>query len=200
MPYESSESSSGATAISLVASLQARDEQGWERFVYIYGPLIYSWCRKAGVAEADAGDLLQQILGKIHVSISSFHKSSPADTFRGWLATITRHAIVDFFRKQRQHAVGAGGTEAWQQLNNIPAQVDLSSESQDQNVRELALRAFQVIESELPEQSRRLLELTVFEEKSAAEAAQILGMTPSAVRKAKSRMLRKLREMLGEFD
>ena len=55
----------------------------------------------------------------------------------------------------------------------------------------------ELIRSEFTEQYQQVWKLTVEEGLKAPEAAKRLGMTPVAVRVAKSRILKRLREELG---
>ena len=41
------------------------DESAWERFVDIYGGLIFSWCGRYGASPEDCSDLLQEVLLKV---------------------------------------------------------------------------------------------------------------------------------------
>ena len=38
------------------------DQLAWEEFVDQYGPMIYHWCRRWGLQDADAKDVTQQVL------------------------------------------------------------------------------------------------------------------------------------------
>lgn len=55
-----------------------------------------------------------------------------------------------------------------------------------------------LIRTEFSENAVQAFTLTVLEEQAAPVVAAKLGMTPAAVRKAKSRILKRLREELGE--
>lgn len=187
------------TSQSLLESLRKREESAWEQFVPLYGPLLYSWCRRSGIPQVDAGDLLQQILAKVWGGISEFKKTKPTDSFRGWLVIITRNAVLDYYRVHQGKPIAVGGTEALQRMNHVPAEIERSTEFLNSDLRALANRALEMVRTTLPPESQRLFELTVLQEKTATEAAAMLNSTPAAVRKAKSRILRRLREILGEL-
>jgi hypothetical protein len=46
---------------SLLLRARAHDPEAWRRLVRVYGPLIYSWCRRAGLQAADAADVDQEV-------------------------------------------------------------------------------------------------------------------------------------------
>jgi RNA polymerase sigma-70 factor (ECF subfamily) len=37
------------------------DQAAWDWFVRLYTPLLFYWARKAGLAEADSADLVQDV-------------------------------------------------------------------------------------------------------------------------------------------
>jgi RNA polymerase sigma-70 factor (ECF subfamily) len=47
---QSSDASSHATSPTLVARVQANEQAAWQRLVDLYGPLIYSWACRGGLA------------------------------------------------------------------------------------------------------------------------------------------------------
>lgn len=185
------------TRLSLVWALQSRDEAAWDRFVKLYGPLIYVWCRRTSIRPHDAGDLLQEILLKTWQGIGSF-EFRETGSFRGWLRVITRNALLDYFRKNGTCPLVFGGDAFQTRLEQIPAAIDESTQLLGPDLRRLATRALDLLENEFPPESRQLFELTVIQSLSAPEAAEQLGITPGAVRKAKSRLFRRLREILGD--
>jgi RNA polymerase sigma-70 factor (ECF subfamily) len=51
------------TPASLLERLrQPADQAAWERLVELYAPLLFSWARRVGCREADAADLVQDVL------------------------------------------------------------------------------------------------------------------------------------------
>src|SRR5438094_6344454 len=70
------------TSLSLLARVKARQEAAWERLVALYGPLVYSWCLRAGLQPADAADVGQDVFTAVLRNIASFRRDRPGDTFR----------------------------------------------------------------------------------------------------------------------
>lgn len=167
----------------------------------LYGPLVYSWCRRSGTSDEDARDLVQLVFAKVFAGLDGFRKDRPSDTFRGWLRTITRNTICDHIRAGGKHVLAAGGTEAWQRMENVadPATDDDSVAISDDKT-DLAARALMLIRDEFPERAMQAFQLTALRGLNSTEAAARLKTTPEAVRKAKSRVLRRLREELGEVE
>src|SRR4051812_44928236 len=88
------------TAVNTSANLLMRlrqaptDQEAWGEFVLRYGPIIYGWCRRWELQEADAQDLTQDVLVKLAEKMRSF-AYDPSRSFRAWLKTLTRHALRD---------------------------------------------------------------------------------------------------------
>ena len=191
--------SSGATSRSLLERVQADDESAWEKLVGLYGPLVYRWLRRWDLPEHEAADVFQDVFQALAKHIAGFRKEKAGDTFRGWLRRITENKVRDHFRKLGRQPGGEGGTEAQLRLASLP---DLGSAEGDDSVagHEEAglLRAVvELIRGEFEIRTWQAFWLTAVEAKSPAEVAGDLGMSPGAVRVAKSRVLKRLRDELG---
>src|SRR5438067_2097666 len=46
MPSNESNSTPAAPGSSLLAGLKEQQPEAWQRFLRLYGPLLYSWCRQ----------------------------------------------------------------------------------------------------------------------------------------------------------
>ena len=88
-----------ATRRSLVERLVHLDDQRrWQEFFETYWRLIYGVARKAGLADAEAQDVVQETVITVAKNITKYERS--AGSFRGWLLHITRWRIADQFRKR----------------------------------------------------------------------------------------------------
>ena len=192
---------SQSTSVSLIARLQKHDEQAWHRFADVYGPLVYYWCRRAGLSAEDATDVAQEAFRSVAAGIGSFRKERPGDTFRGWLHTITQNKIRDHFRAGARRAEATGGTDAQQFLLQVPGDVAPDFDSGEAAaLRSLLDRALDLVRGDFSEQTWQAFSLAVFQGRDTAEVAAELGISPNAVRKAKARVLQRLREELGEWE
>jgi RNA polymerase sigma-70 factor (ECF subfamily) len=193
----SSESSSG---LSLAVRVQGGSAQAWGELVDLYGPLIDSWCRQLGVDEAARADIGQEVFLAVHRRIASFNPSHPRATFRGWVWTITRNAVLQWWR--RNEPAGTGGSTAMTWLAEIPdpcAEADGDGPPTDSSdMAKLISRALEQIRPELEDHTWSAFWNTAVFGQSATEVAEDLGMTSMAVRQAKSRVLRRLRKQLGD--
>jgi RNA polymerase sigma-70 factor (ECF subfamily) len=200
-PEREGPASSSATPRSLLDRVRADEAAAWDRLVDLYAPWVYRWCRRFGLRDQEAGDIFQDVFFAVATHIRSFRKEKEGDTFRGWLRTIAENKVRDHFRRIGREPVGAGGTEAQLRLSNLAAAdaadaVDASDEHAD---RALFSHALDLIRGEFESRTWQAFWLTTVEGASAKDAGLELNMSPGAVRVAKSRVLRRLREELGEL-
>ncbi len=190
--------SSGATSRSLLDRVKADDASAWEALVGLYGPLVYRWLRRWDLPEHEAADVFQDVFGALAGHIAGFRKEKAGDTFRGWLHRITDNKVRDHLRKLGREPGGEGGTEAQLRLASLPEieQSDADDSGPDHEQLGLLRAAVELIRAEFEGRTWQAFWLTAVEARSPAEVAAELEMTAGAVRVAKSRVLKRLREEL----
>ena len=109
------------TRSSLIQRLKATiNGESWEEFFHTYWELIYNVARRAGLSEADAQDIVQETVLKVHNSLDRFEYNRKRGTFKGWLRTVTRSRLNDFFKKQRRRpALNQPLESAGDELQNL---------------------------------------------------------------------------------
>jgi len=192
-------SGSGSISSTLLEAVRQRRPEAWTRFVSLYGPVVYRWCRRAGLSRQDAPDVVQEVFAAVGRGLEQFRREKPSDSFRAWLATVTRNKVRDHFRKQRHEpAAAAGGTDAQEQLMQVadPLQIE---ESAEEDERIISSRALELIRLEFEPRTWDAFWLTAVEGRPPADVAAELDMSLMAVYQAKSRVLRRLRRELDEL-
>jgi RNA polymerase sigma-70 factor (ECF subfamily) len=185
------------TSTTLLQLVKNRDEGAWQRLTQLYGPLVYHWCRKSGLSAEDSADMLQDVYRSIVQHIENFEKSAQHGSFRGWLWTITRNRIVDFHRTTTDKARATGGSEMLRQLQNLPDQEpDDQTESGISASDGLTSRALQIIKAEVKESTWLAFWRSTVDEIDPSTVATELGISVESVWQAKSRVLRRLRQLL----
>src|SRR5215831_19516115 len=54
------------TRVTLLARIKdGRDTDAWREFVQLYGPVVYRFARNRGLQDADAADLMQDVLRSV---------------------------------------------------------------------------------------------------------------------------------------
>jgi RNA polymerase sigma-70 factor (ECF subfamily) len=195
---------SATNSISLVERARNEEAGAWDRLVRLYAPMVYSWCRQWGLHEHDVADVFQEVFLSVATHLNHFHRDRASDTFRGWVRTITRNKVLDHFRRlgREPGTVGVGGSEAQLKISALPA----SANAEDESVAEEALehglfqRGLESIRAEFEVRTWQAFWQTVVEGRVPKDVGADLKMSPGAVRVAKSRVLQRLRQELGDLD
>jgi len=193
-------SANPSTSLTLLQRLRASEQDAWDRLLHLYTPLVRSWCSHQGVRGADSDDLVQEVFQAVLTGLPQFQRDRPGDTFRGWLRGITRHKLLDFFRRQSSQPRAQGGTAASQQLQQVPQPEICLPEETPQEVAGLYQRAIEFVRGEFEEKTWRAFWRTAVDGQSPAETAAELSMSAAAVRMAKSRVLHRLRQEIGDVS
>jgi RNA polymerase sigma-70 factor (ECF subfamily) len=175
---------------------RSANPNAWVIIVTRYSPKIMTWMLLAGVDSSDAPDLLQDVWRSVLVSLKNFRREKHDDTFRGWLRTITQRRIADYFesRSQQPRHIPLA------QLESIQSQKLLTDEITS-NVSErvkLLQKSMQQVESEVKPTTWLVFQMHVIEEKSVEDVAAILKIPTYSVYTSKSRVIKRLRELLED--
>ena len=189
------------TRVSLLLRIKdPADRDAWEEFVEIYRPIIYRMARKRGLQDADAQDLAQRVLGSVAAAIEGWEHDPSRARFSTWLGTVTRNAIIDTVRRIKPDA-SAGGSSMLQQLNRLPQSDDAAAAEIDREYRrQLFRRAAAAIRDEFESVTWDAFWLTTIEDVSASDAACELQKGIGSIYAARSRVMRRLREKVGQLE
>ena len=187
------------TSLSLLQRARDRNQQAWEQLHVLYGPLVGAWCQSWGLRGAEIDDVRQEVFKSMVASLATFRRDRPGDSFRGWLWMIARRKFLDHCRRRAQQPDAAGGSAAYQQLLEVSEAAEMPAEEAPEDVSRLHHRALELIRCQFEERTWQAFWRCAVEEQSPADVAADMGMTPAGVRKAKSRVLHRLKEELGEL-
>jgi len=186
-----------ATRITLLNRIRdAGDSTSWAEFAQIYGPVVYGFARKRGLQDADAADVVQDVLRSVARNASKLDYNPKKGTFRGWLYTVTRNKVYNFLSAGKNRAKPIGGdSEDGDGLDQLPDR----SPGQDADweleyQRRLSSLAMDAVKKEFHASTWKAFWATAVDGRSATEIGRELGMTAGAVYVAKSRVLARLRD------
>jgi RNA polymerase sigma-70 factor (ECF subfamily) len=196
-------SESTATRLSLISRIRQEDGAAWNELVNLYSPLVTFWCRRRGIAESDVRDVGQEIFFAVSRSIERYQPTDSNGSFRAWLWALARHKIIDAIRRRQRSAIGCGGSTALELVRNtpdttIPELLDDSDVVERAEFAGLVRRALEQVRSEFEPRSWQAFWRTTIDGMTVATVAEELGMSPSTIRQHRSRILRRLRQQLGE--
>ncbi|MBU6175421.1 MAG: sigma-70 family RNA polymerase sigma factor [Planctomycetes bacterium] len=187
------------TPVSLLELIRNNNQDAWSRFIYLYKPLIHHWCRSWHVHVNDIEDVTQEVYRALARNIGSYKRESAGayNPFRVWLATVTRNKIRDYYRERNSLPFAGGGLTHQHILQKIE-QVKPDDEADKGAIDAVYQRALELIQVEFEERTWRAFWRMAVDGLPAADVGVELSMSEVAVRKAKSRVLRRLQEELGE--
>ncbi len=183
--------------------LKVRDPanvDAWREFAAIYRPAVYRLARRQGLQDADAEDLAQRVLVSVADALQTWEKDDNRGTFRAWLLRIARNAIINALTRRPPDAAlgGTGVTDqlAAEQATGSPIR-DLI---EDEHRRAVFRWAAAAVRADLHESTWMAFQLTAVEGRSIEEAAAETGKSIGSVYAARSRVMRRLRAKVMEWE
>jgi RNA polymerase sigma factor (sigma-70 family) len=185
----------------LVRLRDARDELAWSQFVEIYAPLVYGFARKHGLQDADAADITQDVLRSVSVAAKKLDYDPERGSFRGWLFTVVRNRLRDFWAGQGRQCPGSGDTDTQKRLQELPApEEDEEVVWVQEYERQLFRWAADQVRKDFQESTWQAFWQTAVDGRSGKEVAKALGISVAAVYLAKGRVMAKLKEQIRQIQ
>ncbi len=183
-----------ATRSSMIFDLKEFSPERWNNFVLVYTPLLNFWMRKKNVPASAEDDILQESLQSIFAGIGNFERDSSKGKFRGWLRTIVQRRVADYFRSLPPDQ---GAPQEVLDALVTPEQKDASEvEGEQQALNEVKARAMELVRQSTAEKTWQMFWLSTVEEVPTSEIAKQFDVTTAAVRVAKQRVLKRLKELM----
>jgi len=180
------------TRITLLVRLRSPSyAEAWRTFVDLYLPLVFRYCRKRGLQDADARDVTQQVLANVHRAIETFEYDPLKGKFRNWLGTITQREITRHQHRDRKPGKGGGdGLGDWA-VEQESGQVDAAW--QEEFNAHIFAAALARVRTEFDEPTWNAFDATWLRDVKPRQAAKDLGKPPAWIYKARFRVLHRLR-------
>lgn len=191
-----------STKSCFLRDLQEENPVAWQELMYLYGPVVRFWIQRGGItSSADAADVLQEVFLAVSKYVARFSRGEGRAKFRSWLKSVTASKVADHFRARGQAAQPLGGSVGGAMLAGLtdketPADDDAPLTQSEETA--LVHRAMSMIQEEFQPTTWTAFRRTAVDGVTATDVAEELGMKAAAVRKNKSRVLRRLREVLED--
>jgi RNA polymerase sigma-70 factor (ECF subfamily) len=185
-----------STSHSLLQRAGRLESVAWERLCALYGPIVHGWCRRSGLQESDAADVVQEVFRAVFLNLGQFLRQG--GVFHAWLWTITANQIRLHFRRAKQQPVTALGDHD-QELPDPaqpPTPTDDGAPDAQTTRQRIVRRALDLVRGDFNEQTWQIFVRTTLQGESCPEVAAMLGINANAVRQARFRVLRQLRHEL----
>jgi len=174
-------------------------QEGWERLVKLYAPLVYNWCMKAHLQPADSEDIGQQVFETVFRKLPYVSLDRPGDTFAGWLRRITLHKIHALYRQGVRRPL----TGSVQSLPLSTPDAEPSNEDQLNERTILLSQAVQMVQGEFSEKAWTAFHRVHIQGQPIADVAAEMKITPNAVSAAIRRVIARLRrefaDVVGDY-
>lgn len=192
--------SSSNTRPSLIAGAKAHSDEAWSRIVLIYSPLIAAWGRRLGATPEQCDDLCQEVFSAAAKGLASFQSDGRSGSFRGWLWRITYRKWIDNHRQTKDFPDPIGGSTAALVLEQFaaPEENELPEQSNPELIQGVLARAMNVVQGEFQDRHWQAFWMSAVEGTAVDQIATKLDMTQANVRQIRSRILRRLRVVLGD--
>jgi RNA polymerase sigma-70 factor (ECF subfamily) len=180
----------------LVRIRDGHNQEAWQQFVQLYAPVVYGFARKRGLQDADAADVMQDVLRSVSQAVGRLNYDPSRGSFRGWLYTVARSKIFNFLEAGRRRVDrGSGDSGAHERLEALAAPEWGLAESWDEEyARNLTAVAMRHVQDEVQPATWKAFWQTAVEGRNGRDVGQTLGMSAGAVYVARSRVLARLRD------
>ena len=190
------------TRASLILRLpDAEDVEAWDEFVEIYQPFLYRMARRQGFQDADAHELVQEVLAAVARAVDRWVPDRSRGRFRDWLFRIARNFMINFLSRPKHRSLGTGDSNIARLLEQ---QCDPTSEpSQEFELeyrREIFRQAAMRVQSMVNENTWQAFWQSSVLDRPIAEVAAELNMSRGSVYIARSRVMSRLREQVQCFE
>lgn len=191
-----------STRASLLLRLRdPRDHEAWVQFVALYEPVIYRLLRRDGLQDADAREIMQELLLAVSASIERWKPSREDGSFLAWLRRVARNLVINWLKRRERRSIAIGGSGMQAMLEALPAGEGPESADFDHELRQaLFRRAAEQVRGEVQAMTWEAFWETGVVGTSPADTARKLGMAVGAVRVAKCRVLARLRALVTEWE
>jgi RNA polymerase sigma factor (sigma-70 family) len=191
------------TRATLLARIKdGRDAEAWREFLSLYGPVVYGFARNRGLQDADAADLMQEVLRSVARNAEKMEYDPKRGTFRGWLYTVTRNKIYNFLTGQKNRPRASGDSGTHERLDAVPDthEADPDAQWETEYRRQLSAKAMERVKHEFQPATWEAFWGTAVDGKPAADVGKTLKMSTGAVYVAKSRVIARLRDEVQRLE
>ena len=176
----------------LIRLADAADAVAWDEFVAIYRPVIVRIGLKKGLQATDADDLAQQVLMSVSRVIGDWEKDPARGTFRRWLQTVARNAIINMIQRTPKE-LAVGGSHFLAACHEVKSQsYEIEQWIDDEHERAVLRLAAARIERQVSHTTWQAFWRTASGCESVSNVAEALGVSVGKVYGARGRVMKML--------
>jgi RNA polymerase sigma-70 factor (ECF subfamily) len=176
------------------------DQAAWQEFVEIYRPVILRLARQKGMQEADAEDVVQDVLVAVARAIERRAHDRQRAKFRTWLQRVAHNAILNALTRGKPDR-GSGDSALQAVLNGHASHAGPDSDLLRLEYRREVFRwAVRQVRKEFQQSTWEAFWHTAVEGRAVEAVAVELGKNPGAIYAARSRIMRRIQEKVTEYE
>lgn len=169
------------------------DKESWYEFFQTYWKFIYAIAARAGLADCDAQDVVQQTIISVSRQMPNFQWDPSKGTFKGFLYHTARFWILDKKRQEKKfaerHANLTPGTSGTNPIDEIADPATLAPPNWDEAWEwNLAQAAIQNVKARIKPKHFQIYDWYVLKHMPSAEVASKFGITIGQVFLVKHRI------------
>jgi RNA polymerase sigma-70 factor (ECF subfamily) len=172
----------------------------WDTFVDLYGRVLFRVAKGRGFQDADADNLVQEVLFAVARSISKWLDRPDRGSFRAWLLKIARHEAIDMISRRATRPLGQDGDAAAHMLNSLPARGEIISGLDLEYERAVFQWAAAKVRATVAAHTWQAFWLTHVEGLSINEAARKLQTRPANIHFGRSRVMTRIKELVAQYE
>lgn len=191
------------------------DQTSWQDFFDTYWQLIYNVAIKAGLADAEAQEVVQETVIAVAKKIGEFKTDPARGSFNAWLMQLTRWRIADQWRKRPAgtpanpsvaegwpSAMRSDDTGSTGEMERIPdpAGVPLDAVWQEEWEKHLMAAVLERVKRLVSPRQFQVFDLHVLQKQSVSETARTLQVSVASVYMAKHRVARLVRKEVQKLE
>ncbi|MCA9261092.1 MAG: sigma-70 family RNA polymerase sigma factor [Planctomycetales bacterium] len=175
------------------------DSAAWAEFVETYEQPVLRYCISHGLQEADALDVMQEVLLAVHGAAADWKPTGRPGSFRKWLLRTAHNHCLKSLRNGARRDRAAGGTSVQKMLNDV-ADMEASSEQEVEWRRWAFYWAANQVQREVAQATWQAFWLAAVVGMPPAQVAEKTGLSIGSVYAAKCRVIRRIGERVEELS
>jgi len=188
------------TRHSLLARLSKPDDlEAWSEFVEIYQQAVFQYSRSRGLQDADAWEVVQQVLILVHQKICGWRPGERPGAFRAWLVRTAHRVCLEMHRDLVRCDRAVGGAGADERLSSVSTAENGEDEARDRE-RLAFCYASGIVRREVDRATWQAFWLTAVGCVAPRDVAAQLGMKVGAVYTAKCRVLARIHDLVRDLS
>ncbi len=189
------------TRASLILRLgDPADDLAWSEFLQIYEPLLLRLATRWGLQQADALEVVQETLLAVAKAIPTFDRNQHPGAFRGWLAAITRHKLVDHLGRTRRREAASGDSNVQRWLDQVASPASDASVWDWNQKQQMFVWAAAKVQQQVNTSTWQAFHRTSVLGEPVADVATDLHLREGMVYVARSRVMARLRKLIDQWQ